>query len=75
LGQVIVDFSFEDGGHDKLGVVDANLGLEDVGHDVQVVLAGDDQVSWILSWTIEFLDLFDTFSTTIFDNASGVFDN
>ena len=75
LGQVIVDFSFEDGGHDKFGVVDADLGLKDVGHDVQVVLAGDDQVGWILSGTIEFLDLFDTFSPSIFDNTTGVFDD
>ena len=75
LRQVVVDFGIEDGRHDKLGVVDPDLGLEDVGHDVNVVLAGDDQVDRVLAGPVQLLDLGDRFPTSVLDFAAGVLDD
>ena len=71
FGEVKVHLSGEYGRHDELGAKDANLGLQNVGHDVKVVLARDDDVVWILSGRIQLFDFFHLFPTLVLHLAPG----
>ena len=75
FGQVVVDVAVQDCWHDELGVVHPELGFQNVSHDVEVVLAGDDQVDRVLAWPVQLLDLGDRFPAPVFDLASGVLDH
>ena len=72
LRQVEVDPGVEDGGHDELGVVDPDLGFQDVGNDVDVVLARDDQVDRVLAGFVQLLDLGDRLPAPVLDLTAGV---
>jgi hypothetical protein len=70
-GEIKVHLALHDGRHDKFGIKDSNFGLQDVRDNVQVMLAGDYEVNWIIVRFINFPDLFHIFPATILNFTSG----